>query len=203
MKTVIEMAREAGWWTLSRILRVRLERFAELVRADERARMATKQTEAMRLALEALAEWKEVFPDNWDAFDEQAITALREALAEQPYPENFIDALKYDAAKRDFWEGYVPEPDKRQQALDKKAENARELGLHYEPAKDNSNYRLDQPGLDPLYTSPPAQRTWVGLSDVEWMNIVNKDHAWFGQRPEDVAHEVAKLVETKLKEKNT
>jgi hypothetical protein len=39
MKTVIEMAREAGWWTLSRILRVRLERFAELVRADERGRM--------------------------------------------------------------------------------------------------------------------------------------------------------------------
>ena len=34
MKTVIEMAREDGWWTMSRILRVRLERFAELVRAD-------------------------------------------------------------------------------------------------------------------------------------------------------------------------
>lgn len=49
----------------------------------------------------------------------------------------------------------------------------------------------------------PAQRTWVGLTDVEWMNIVNKDQAWFGQRPDEVAHEVAKLVEAKLKEKNT
>lgn len=29
------------------------------------------------------------------------------------------------------------------------------------------------------------------------------NHAWFGQKPEDVAHEVAKLVEAKLKEKNT
>ena len=48
-----------------------------------------------------------------------------------------------------------------------------------------------------------AQRTWVGLTDVEWMNIVNKDQAWFGQRPDEVAHEVAKLVEAKLKEKNT
>lgn len=56
---------------------------------------------------------------------------------------------------------------------------------------------------EPLYTSPPAQRTWVGLTDVEWMNIVNKDQAWFGQRPDEVAHEVAKLVEAKLKEKNT
>jgi hypothetical protein len=48
--------------------------------------------------------------------------------------------------------------------------------------------------------TPPRQ--WVGLTDVEWMNIVNKDNAWFGQRPEDVAHEVAKLVEAKLKQKN-
>lgn len=51
-------------------------------------------------------------------------------------------------------------------------------------------------------TSPP-QRQWVGLSDVEWMNIVNKNQAWFGKRPDEVAHEVAKLVEAKLKEKNT
>ncbi len=48
-----------------------------------------------------------------------------------------------------------------------------------------------------------AQRQWVGLTDVEWMNIVNKDQAWFGQRPDEVAHEVAKMVEAKLKEKNT
>ena len=40
-------------------------------------------------------------------------------------------------SKKDFWDGYVPEPDKRQQALDKKAENARELGLDYEPARDS------------------------------------------------------------------
>jgi len=45
-----------------------------------------------------------------------------------------------------------------QQALDKKAENARELGLDYEPSQDNSNYRLDPPGLDPLYATPPAQQ---------------------------------------------
>jgi hypothetical protein len=45
--------------------------------------------------------------------------------------EKAVEAL----AKPDFWEGYVPEPDKRQQALDKKAQNARELGLDYEPAQ--------------------------------------------------------------------
>jgi hypothetical protein len=36
-------------------------------------------------------------------------------------------------------------------ALDKKAENARELGLDYEPAlKDNSNYRYDPPVAEPV-----------------------------------------------------
>jgi hypothetical protein len=100
--------------------------------------------EAMKLALETLSAWEDVAPQYWDERDEKAITALREALA-----------------KPDFWEGYVPEPDNTcnnalraqgkayprtckkcglgpcvelaQQALDKKAENARELGLDYEP----------------------------------------------------------------------
>jgi hypothetical protein len=46
-----------------------------------------------------------------------------------------IQATRKTLAKPDFWEGYIPEPDKRQQALDKKAENARELGLDYETAQ--------------------------------------------------------------------
>ena len=161
--------------------------------------------EAMKLALEAF-EYIEHNYMSLPAPATKAITALREALA-----------------KPDFWEGYVPEPDKRQQALDKKAENARELGLDYEPAQqepvalfkwlpegathigrisvrtssggslamtahafkydnavlkvyvtDNDNeypgwrdakdcfFHLNFPVL-PLYTSPPAQRTWVGL----------------------------------------
>ena len=52
-----------------------------------------------------------------------------------------------------------------------------------------------------LYTTP-QQRTWVGLTDVEWMNIVNKNQAWFGMQPDEVAHEVCKLTEAKLKDKN-
>jgi hypothetical protein len=40
---------------------------------------------------------------------------------------------------------------KQARALDKKAENARELGLDYEPVlKDNSNYRLDPPFAEPV-----------------------------------------------------
>ncbi len=46
------------------------------------------------------------------------------------------------------------------------------------------------------------QREWVSLTDVEWMNIVNKNQAWFGMQPDEVAHEVCKLTEAKLREKN-
>jgi hypothetical protein len=54
-----------------------------------------------------------------------------------------------------------------------------------------------------LYTAPPApQRLWVGLTDGEWVNIVNKHDAWFRKRPDEVAAEVAKLVEAILKDKN-
>jgi len=53
-----------------------------------------------------------------------------------------------------------------------------------------------------LYTAPQPQREWVGLTDVEWMNIVNKNQAWFGMQPDEVAHEVCKLTEAKLRENN-
>ena len=149
------------------------------------------------------------------------------------------ESLREALAKPDFWEGYVPEPVKSgegasatvtitlpaQQALDKKAENARELGLDYEPVcnKDpqgcwnvrcqlgkkckntsaqqepvawmsphggflSANYINNfASGLDkeihniPLYTSPPAQRTWVGLTDAQntviWANSQSVDEA--------------------------
>jgi hypothetical protein len=58
---------------------------------------------------------------------------------------------------------------------------------------------------DELYKQVHAhqpQREWVSLTDVEWMNIVNKNQAWFGMQPDEVAHEVCKLTEAKLREKN-
>lgn len=99
-----------------------------------------------------------------------------------------------------------------EQALDKKAENARELGLDYEPAQqepvawmvytkdgqsvyvtDNSTaIQADQRALA-LYTAPPAQRPWVGLTDEEEVELwESTDSDW----------ELMKRVEAKLKEKN-
>lgn len=61
--------------------------------------------DTMKLALEALEPRPGMPNPEYESLTQCAITALREALAEQP----------------------------AQQALDKKAENARELGLDYEP----------------------------------------------------------------------
>ena len=192
--------------------------------------------------------------------------AMKLALGELQagYVGNAMQILREALAKPDFWEGYVPEPDKRQQALDKKAENARELGLDYEPAQqeqwdaipdafnewwnadydDTGNpYRKDSPAywawsgwkaaskqpeqepmahttghcenhkqkggcqlhnlqcgwpdcdLKPITT--PAQRTWVGLTDEEAMQICVD----CGCLSEDWLT-LLDAIEAKLKEKN-
>lgn len=167
--------------------------------------------EAMKLALEALEDAHHRIEHKQDVtLREKAITALREALAEQP----------------------------AQQALDKMAENARGLGLDYEPAQcpickaENSPYPkcgcvtyVEQPQQEPLgfmnagnilemqqkslpyayvypvkstgvsvavYTSPPAQRTWVELTEPERLACYDLNPARF-----------ASAIEVKLKEKNT
>jgi len=231
--------------------------------------------EAMKLALEALIGARAFLESDapveiW-GLNDKAITALREALA-----------------KPDFWEGYVPEPDSTcsnalriqhkpyprtckkcglgpcvelaQQALDKKAENARELGLDYEPAQQysaTSDHRLmenaqgeleriklvqtgvgiGKPEQEPVapkcgaiievfgkdwrleymslpvgkhklytqqytYISPPAQRTWVGLTDEERKLVRNSvGYNQFVTAGEYAEH-VQKATEFKLLEKN-
>ena len=60
-------------------------------------------------------------------------------------------------------------------------------------------YRLPAPGRQPLYTSPPAQRTWVGLTNNELQPIADEYRILFGSWVEDFA----RAIEAKLKEKNT
>ena len=181
--------------------------------------------EAMKLAREALAV---KFSEGWhegikiDASDIMLLNDAAQALAEP-----------------DFWEGYVPEPDSTcsntlriqgkayprtckkcglgpcvglaQQALDKKAENARELGLDYEPAqqepvayihRQDNHYEVSERFLsddeksrgwteEPLYTSPPAQRTWVSLTDEQMLAIVHYSQL-----------DNARAIEAELRSKN-
>jgi len=82
---------------------------------------------------------------------------------------------------------------KQARALDKMAENARELGLNYEPvAPVQEDWG---PGPHEYHSLTAAQRQWVGLTDAEVMQIMNGD--WTSQ------FYFAQAIEAKLKEKNT
>ncbi len=214
--------------------------------------------EVLKLALEALEHPGNIY--HIDCPRNTAITALREALAEQPAQQEPVAKVCHDLDGHIGWnpnlrqlpdEGaalYTSPPtlslaqrshecsrshphenmnamcELRTEIARLTNENARlkaqpqqePFGYLYEGTAEHTRHKTVFEKtraerfetrwwreIGPCYTSPPAQRTWVGLTDGEWMNIVNKDHAWYGQRPDEVAHEVAKLVEAKLKEKNT
>jgi len=92
--------------------------------------------------------------------------------------------------------------ERKQIALDKKADNARELGLDYEPAPvqernfcERCGKRVGGEGDIHTCTPPATQRPWVGLTDEERTEI----------RREHYARTLSLMdaVEAKLKDKNT
>ena len=118
----------------------------------------TKQTEAMKLALDALEQYASHRMGS--DFGRKAITALREALAEQP-------AQQQEPA---FW-------------------TRKQWGMDREFCE--KPFTTD---WEPLYTSPPAQRTWVGLTNQERENVIDNSLT---------PACVVLATEAKLKEKNT
>jgi len=84
------------------------------------------------------------------------------------------------------------------EALDKMAENARELGLDYEPEqpKVRTGNCLRVGVCASEGHKIQAQRTWVGLTDEEVKKIVGLD------RYTDLLKEVVQYVEAKLRSKN-
>ena len=153
--------------------------------------------EAMKLALEAFGEIEWSNNSQWQSDRAKvAITAIKEALA-QPEQEPRIDIYRsfaqwkrgnvlehgvprtehYSEAQLDLvemgWNYGYDAGRAVEQALDKKAENARELGLDYEP----------------------AQRTWVGLTRIELIKC--------GVLPFGMSYELYEAIEQALKERNT
>ena len=150
-------------------------------------------TEAMKLALEALMRSRKAVSGDLDLagcaygsndpdghrYDDakkalvtldKAITALREALnaslAEQP-------AQKEPVA----WRIRCTDP-------------MRDWVLMYRHPRTEEQFSNME--IQPLYTSPPAQRTWVGLTRKEVHDLYDSNYAVFHQR-----------IEAKLKENNT
>jgi len=87
----------------------------------------------------------------------------------------------------------------KDEALERKAENARELGLDYEPWEKFCD--LNCVWTDHHPDCKLAQRTWVGLTDEEidkaWRSV-DYTVPWDQHRID-----IARAIEAKLKEKNT
>ena len=167
--------------------------------------------EAMKLALEALECLKRDFDADqfeWGIADE-AITALREALAVHPAQQDSTCSNALRAQGKAYPRtckkcGLGPCVELAQQALDKKAENARELGLDYEP--EQPKVRTGDCLLVGVCASEghkiAPQRTWVGLTDEERDAMIGVTDL-SGTYYYDDLYAVILLAEGKLKEKNT
>ena len=153
--------------------------------------------DVMQMALEDLETWNE--DHNFEG-TEATCAALRTALAQsETYPENFIDALRFETA------------------LDR---------IDAAPVAKNESGRItwlvnDWPQNCLLYTAPP-KKEWVGLTNEEMMvaafqagfdvheDYDNEDdpdelHWWTedGDSSDDTLHKLRDIIEAKLKDKNT
>jgi hypothetical protein len=137
-------------------------------------------TDILRRAWDALDSFKQAYPENWSEEDEQVLNDLIKAdlVADlDPYPDNFVDALRFDTAINE-----MPEPEAVAWLYKKKD------GMHV--ITDDPDY-ADGTWL-PLFTAPP-NKEWVGLTDEDVWELA--------QKTPDFAETVA-AVEAKLKEKN-
>ena len=154
--------------------------------------------EAMKLALDRSEP--SILSPGWTLVRDEDIAAMREALAEQPAQQDSTCSNALRAQGKAYPRtckkcGLGPCVELAQQALDKKAENARELGLDYEPARDSGIVTAG--GADPR-----TQRTWVGLTDEERKLVRNSvGYNQFVTAGEYAEH-VQKATEFKLLEKN-
>jgi hypothetical protein len=220
MKTVIEMAIEAGFEIdLDEIcipsasdvytgVEAELLRFAELVRAEALAEQPAQQEPKIDI-YRSFEQWK-------------SGNVLEHGVPRtEHYSEAQLDLVEmgwnygYDAGRA------------VEQALDKKAENARELGLDYEPAQQEpvalkwqqapvktqwgdemvvASVAIDNDHTLSLYCERDqapkvdamfAQRTWVGLTD-EDIEIAFDDTQEGGG-----FDDFARAIEAKLRSKNT
>jgi hypothetical protein len=132
----------------------------------------------------------------------EALKLALEALSEAHYVvEHRQDVKKREQAITAIKEALANE------ALDKMAENARELGLDYEPeqpkVRTGNCLRVGVCASEGHKIAP--QRTWVGLTNEETVAIELGLRIPTGYRDAyDLSlHDFAKAIEAALKEKNT
>ena len=197
-----------GWWLDDE----KLKAFEALVRADEREQALAAPVQ------EPIGYFTVNDYDNWEQIDGTSGKPLYERPAAQPAPVQQERELLRTAQSEavmpligpllDAWEGgsdFLNE----YPALDKQLRRIHRAMEHSQPAApvqpvqepvawpmeeqpDGSIIPVDPSELPSDYfTTPPAQRQWVGLTDEEIAKLDCYDHLKF-----------ARAIEAKLKEKN-
>jgi hypothetical protein len=156
--------------------------------------------------------------------NEQQLAAVKQALeALESERDKYLEWGDEDGAPEDVYEAITAlQSIISQDALDKMAENARQVGLDYEPAvqepvfceycggNDDADFGLPtdhctdcaRPQPVPVKTYhdgkpwPVAPKPWVGLTDAE-IDKTHETQIW------DARRSYARAIEAKLKEKNT
>lgn len=144
----------------------------------------TKQTEALKLALEALKQSRDRIVEQggsgWKLHAQQcvnAITAIREALAEQPTVKDCLT---------------VEQPAQQQEPV------AVNHSIEIECQKCGATERGTL-----SFATPPQSKTWVGLTDEEFTAIVDRaGRGMYERNPRNVAVAAVHAAEAKLREKN-
>ena len=85
----------------------------------------------------------------------------------------------------------------KDEALERKAENARELGLDYEPVA----WKMGASGIGGMGVIVQPQHTWQGLTDEEILDKCESVPDYDIGNPDLI--QFARAIEAKLKEKNT
>jgi hypothetical protein len=147
--------------------------------------------EAMKLALEAL-ELSAVTVDSFGVQQKthEAITALREALAEQPAPVQQEPVAKPYAYEygRDNGDGTYSVVIEKGDLV----QTAPAVYNYVRPRNAHKDWTIKE-----LFDRPPAQRTWVGLTSEELDEMFSKT-----LKGKKLVNWVAKAIEAKLREKN-
>lgn len=184
--------------------------------ANVERKMTDKQKEAMKLALEAICgsgdflfNWHDCEPNNERemqsyqatlAANEKAFTAIKAALAEQPAqhrhisyvcPQCYWSLEGQPAIKQDLTPEQPAQPQQEPVAI----VDANDEGYWAEVLPDRS-VKVGQP----LYTSPPASKPWVWLTDREIDDLYCEHHDEYGFQLSATGYERA--IEAKLREKN-
>ncbi len=156
----------------------------------------TDLEKAARMALEAL-EYYQHRKIEWDYSDDAAITAIREALAENPAQQ---EPFKPD------WVNYRQGvEDGRAEALEILAKQEPVGQLMEEAYGRGQVLWFHKPNdLSMLYTSPPASKPWVGLTEEEYRQAEAKVWAVVSldNTEKEANREFYEAIEAKLKEKN-